>query len=52
MVYRDTEVLYGAVLLMHAGCSVVESDWEWLDKYFVAFREALMEVAARIGEGQ
>jgi CubicO group peptidase (beta-lactamase class C family) len=52
MVYRDAEVPYGVVVLINAGCSVVECDWEWLGDYFGAIRETLMEEAARLAEGK
>jgi hypothetical protein len=52
MVYRDAELPYGVVLLMNTGCSVVECDFEWLDDYFVAIREILMQEAARLVAGQ
>jgi CubicO group peptidase (beta-lactamase class C family) len=50
--YRDTEVPYGVVVVMNAGCSVVECDWEWLGDYFGGIREILMEEAARLAERQ
>jgi CubicO group peptidase (beta-lactamase class C family) len=47
MTYRDTEVPYGVVMMMNAGCSLVECDWEWLNDTFGVIRELLMEEAGR-----
>jgi CubicO group peptidase (beta-lactamase class C family) len=53
MVYRDTEIPYGVVLMMNTGCSVVECDFVWFDDYFVSIREILMQEAARLaGESE
>jgi CubicO group peptidase (beta-lactamase class C family) len=52
MTYRDTEVPYGVVVVMNAGCSVVECDWAWLGDYFGGIREILMEEASRLAEGE
>jgi CubicO group peptidase (beta-lactamase class C family) len=51
MVYRDTEVPHGVVVLINSGCSVVECDWDWLADYFGTIRETLMREAARLAEG-
>jgi CubicO group peptidase (beta-lactamase class C family) len=52
MVYRDAEVPSGVVVLMNAGCSVVECDWEWLANTFGAIRDTLLDEAARLAEGR
>ena len=51
LTYRDTEVPYGVVVMMNAGCSVAPCDWEWLADHFGAIRDVLMEEAAGIAEG-
>jgi len=52
MTYRDAQVPYGVVVLINAGCSVVQCDWKWLADTFGAIRELLMEEAARQAVGQ
>jgi hypothetical protein len=50
--YRDTDVPQGVVVLMNTGCSVMESDWDWLNDTFGAIRVLLMDEASRLAAQQ
>jgi hypothetical protein len=42
---------YGVILMTTYGCSRIECDFEWFDRYFVATRTLLLDEAAQVVKG-
>jgi CubicO group peptidase (beta-lactamase class C family) len=49
MVYGEVQgIPFGVVLLMNAGCSTVQADFDWLGDYFSAIKDLLLEAAEAV----